>query len=434
MRVKGVILSLILASMIAILHSPVSALAQSIQGSTTIVISEISMGTSASASNEFVELYNNAKTDIDVSNWTIYYKSSTGKTWTKKASLPQNTIIHSHDYLLIASELSGADVKLSSGLAQTGGTVQLRDTNGTNIDMVGWGTADTSELQAATAAQADEVVYRQFDDQTQTMIDSDNNFSDFDISSTATPKLPPAIEIPAPDITTTYPVISLSELLPDPVAPQSDTSDEFIELYNPNNTEVNLSGWILKDAGGASYILKDKTIPSLGYLTITSAESSLSLNNSGDSIYLYSPDNNLVDESADYGNAKPGLSWAVVGNSWSWTVSPTPNAANSTVYVETITSKPANTTKTTTAKKAAVAKKAATSKVAKAKAKPSSTSSTKSNQDNPNTQTSTSSNSLIWSWLLIALGVGTIGYGIYEYRPEIIAAYHRLVTKFGASK
>ncbi len=416
------------------LHTTMVAMALSTPGSTTLVISEVSMGTTSSASDEFVELYNNAKIDVDISNWSIYYKSSTGNTWTKKAALPQNTIIHSHDYFLIASLLANADAKLSAGLAQTGGAIQLRDSNGANVDMVGWGTSDTSETQVAAAAQADEVIYRPFDEQTQTTQDSDDNFSDFDISAMATPKMPPAIETPSPDITTSYPVINLSELLPDPITPQSDSSDEFIELYNPNNMLVNLSGWILKDAGGASYIIKDKTISAFGYLTITSAESSLSLNNSGDIIYLYAPDNTLVDESADYGNAKPGLSWAVVGDSWNWTVSPTPNTTNSAVYVESENTRPASTSKTSSTKKAAAAKKASSNKTTKTKAKPSNIASNKSGQDNPNSETSATSNSLIWSWLLIALGVGTIGYGIYEYRPEIIAAYHRLIAKFGTSK
>ncbi len=431
MRAKGVILSLIIVILAPLFHASSVVLAQT--GSSSIVISEISMGTSNSASDEFIELYNNAQTDINVSNWTIYYKSSSGKTWTKKTSLAQNVTIHSHDYLLVATTLPSADTVLSSGLAQTGGTIQLRDANNITIDMVGWGTADTSEIQPAVPAQVDEVIYRQFDEQLQTMIDTDNNFADFDISNNTTPKLPPAIEVPSPDIIATYPIIILNELLPDPVSPLSDSSDEFIELYNPNNTDVNLSGWILKDAGGTSYILKDKIVPALGYLTVLSSESSLSLNNSGDVVYLYSPDNNLVDESADYGNAKPGITWAVIGDTWSWSSSPTPGTVNSTIYVEADLAKPATSKKASSIKKVSAAKKASTSKVAKAKAKPVSPNSTTS-QNNSNAESSGSANSLIWSWLLIALGVGTIGYGIYEYRPEIIAAYHRIITKFSTRK
>lgn len=427
MRVTGPVLSLIaiVASLLLGAATPVLA-----AGSSSVVISEISMGSSESASDEFVELYNNSNEDINLAGWAIYYKSSTGKTWSKKSSLTSSNIIHAHDYILVASIRPEADAKLTSGMSQTGGVIQVKNNTGTSVDIVGWGTADTSESQVATAAQGGEVIYRSFDDVTQTMQDSDNNFSDFDVSSTETPKLSPAIEIPAPDIATAYPKLSLNELFPNPASPQTDTSDEFIELYNPNNVSVDLSGWILKDAGGTSHIIKNKSIPALGYLTITSAESSLSLNNTGDVILLFSPDNNLVDESADYGDAKEGLTWAVVGYSWSWTVSPTPNAANSAIFVEPDSSKPASVaTKATTAKKAtSTANRTSAKKTSAAKSKAPADAKKSADSSAPGSS-STSSNSLIWSWLLIALGVGTIGYGIYEYRPEIISAYHRLATK-----
>jgi hypothetical protein len=392
--------------------------------SSSVVISEVSMGSEDSASDEFVELYNNTGNDIDLNGWSLYYKSSTGKTWTKRASIGQNSIIRSHDYYLLANSRAGADTVMTSGMSQTSGVIQIKDNNGTLIDLLGWGSADTFETEAAASPQAGEVLFRAFDN----MQDSENNFEDFNISANETPKAQPIVEQPTADVTKTFPQIALNELFPNPASPGEDSSDEFIELYNPNNQVVDLAGWILKDAGGSSYIIKDKSIPALGYLVITSAESSLSLNNTGDVIYLFSPDNNLVDNSADYGDAKEGLSWAIVGGNWDWTVNPTPATANSSVYIETDSSKPAATK--STSKKAPTVKKATVKKAAsKLSAKPkNSTNSDKSNTDQVSTS-GTSNNSLIWSWLLIALGVGTIGYGIYEYRPEIIGAYHRLANK-----
>ena len=428
MRVMRGILSLIFV-LAMVLHTGAN-LAKAASPISTVVISEVSMGTEDSASDEFVELYNNTGNDIDLNGWTLNYKSSTGKTWTKRASIGQNAIIRSHDYYLLASSRSGADAVMTSGMSQTSGVIQIKDNNGTLIDLVGWGSADTYETEAAASPQAGEVLFREFYTTTQNMLDSENNFEDFNISANETPKAQPTIEQPTADVTLTFPHIALNELFPNPAPPGEDSSDEFIELYNPNNQVVDLTGWILKDAGGSSYIIKDKSIPALGYQVITSAESSLSLNNSGDIIYLFSPDNNLVDNSADYGDAKEGLSWAIVGGNWDWTVSPTAGSTNSSVYVEADTSKPAanKTTgkKTTAAKK--VATKKATSKVA---AKPKSASTDKTAQ-NSNSTTGNNSNSLVWSWLLIALGIGTIGYGIYEYRPEIIGAYHRLKNKLSS--
>lgn len=49
-----------------------------------IVISELSMGSSTSATEEFVELYNNSENVISIANWSIYYRSATGTTYSKK--------------------------------------------------------------------------------------------------------------------------------------------------------------------------------------------------------------------------------------------------------------------------------------------------------------------------------------------------------------
>jgi hypothetical protein len=433
MRVIRGILSLICIT-VFVAHLVIAIVPARAASPAGIVISEVSMGSEDSASDEFVELYNNSPVDINLNGWGMYYKSSTGKTWTKRASFAQNTVVHAHDYFLLASSRADADLTMTAGMSQTSGVIQIKDNNDTTIDLIGWGSADTYEAQASASPQAGEVLYRQFDTVSQTMQDTDNNFDDLNISANETPKAPPVVEVPTADITQTYPKIVLNELLPNPASPQEDTSDEFIELYNPNSQPVDMSGWILKDAGGASYIIKDKAIPGLGYLVITSAESSLSLNNTGDIIYLYSPDNTVVDVSADYGDAKEGLSWAVVGDSWDWTISPTPGSANSTAYVELDTSKPASASKTTAAKKAVSATKKTAAKTTSSKvtAKPKATSSNdKSSQDQAQ-GSSGNTNSLVWSWLLIALGVGTIGYGIYEYRPEIIGAYHRLANKFKA--
>jgi hypothetical protein len=38
----------------------------------------------------------------------------------------------------------------------------------------------------------------------------------------------------------------------------------------------------------------------------------------------------------------------------------------------------------------------------------------------------------LWTWLLVAAGVATISYGIYEYRTEIQIRIQKLRAKFGA--
>lgn len=393
---------------------------------TSVVISEISMGSEDSASEEFVELYNNSQSDLDISDWGIYYKSSSGKTWTKKYTFASSTIIKAHDFITV-STLTGSTYTLSSGMAQTAGSMQIKDSIGTTIDLVGWGSSDAYETKAVTAAQASESLYRQFDESNKTFVDTDNNLDDYFITRNITPNSVPKTEIAAPDETISYSSLILSEIFPDPASPQTDSNDEFIEIYNPTDNEVDLSGWVLKDSGGTSFVIKDKAIAPHGYLAISAAESSISLNNTGDVISLFDPSGTLQDESVDYGAAESGLSWGFVGGTWVWTSTPTPNNSNSTAIVlagQSTTAKKSTATK---------AKKAATKKVAKAKtAKAASAKIAKDASAQPNT-TSSSQNNNWWSWLLIALGLGTIGYGIYEYRPEIANFYYRLKAKFRSS-
>ncbi len=53
----------------------------------SILITEVQTGTEVSASQEFVEIYNDSSTQVDISGWSMYYKSATGNTWTKKATI-----------------------------------------------------------------------------------------------------------------------------------------------------------------------------------------------------------------------------------------------------------------------------------------------------------------------------------------------------------
>lgn len=425
MRVKV----LFILSVMAITLVPVRVFASA----GDIVISEISMGSEESASSEFVELYNNSSAAIDISNWGVYYKSATGKTWTKRASIGASTTLAPHSFYLISTD-TGSSAHLTSGMAQSGGTIQVRNTSTGIVDQIGWGSTDTSNGKASIVVQAGESLYRQYDQNTLTMVDTGDNFGDFYITTNMTPAGLPVAEAEEPETKSSYPHIVINELYPDPTADQSESSDEFIELYNPNSYDVDLNGWLLKDASENTYIIKAKTISAGGYISIMSAESHLSLNNTGDTIRLMSPSSQLIDETADYGESIEGLSWALVGDTWNWTVSPTPNTTNSAVYVINVAK--AAGASTASAKKVAV-KKASTAKPKAAKAnkiagaKVASANGGKTDTDNTSSAQSALAN--LWPWLLITLGIGTIGYGIYEYRPEITTAYYKLKNKFSAS-
>ncbi len=396
-----------------------------------ILISEVQTGSAESASDEFVELYNNTTQPLDISGWSLYYKSATGKTWSKKATVSENSVVASHDFWVFSSVIDG-DTHINSGFSESGGNIQLKDKQGNVVEQFGWGSADSPLGQAASEAHGGQSMYRLYDDATQTMNDTDNNFADFDVAESPTPNAVPAIVSAEPDPSpASYLPLKLTELMPDPASPQSDSTDEFIEIYNPNSTTVNLDGWKLTDDSGKEFIIKGKTLAPNSYVALYIPETGITLNNTGDTISLTNPNGDVTDQSADYGNAKEGYSWSLIDGQWDWATSPTPGTTNATVYVEPDDFSPAASVakvkKATTVKKTSA--KAAAPKTSKA-------TSAKSSSSNPVTKTSGQENSQSpmsnwWSWLLIALGVGTIGYGIYEYRSELQLFFKKLGGKLG---
>lgn len=97
---------------------------------------------------------------------------------------------------------------------------------------------------------------------------------------------------------------------------EKSTADEWIELYNNNDSPVSLEGWILKSATGTLEIVLKGIIPAKGFYllertdddTISSINADLiysgALKNNGESIGLYDNLTNLVD-SAFYPDGWP---------------------------------------------------------------------------------------------------------------------------------
>ncbi|MFB1479178.1 lamin tail domain-containing protein [Corallococcus sp. RDP092CA] len=127
-----------------------------------VVISEFCGGTTANASDEFVELYNPTNADIDMSGWKVQYRAAgaTSK-YSQSSSLPQGAIIKAHGYYLLVGSgyPSDAAVKedakygFNSSASTSGGghvrigTSALGDADGdvNAIDTLGYGTGAAPE-------------------------------------------------------------------------------------------------------------------------------------------------------------------------------------------------------------------------------------------------------------------------------------------------
>src|SRR3954467_163460 len=126
--------------------------------STGLLVSEVMTG-GASASDEFIEIYNASSNTLDLSGLELVYATATGTTVTRKQSwmpLP----VPAHRHVLIANSsgrwAAGADGVYSGGVAATGGSVVLRVVGGEVVDALSWGDASSAfvEGSAATAPPA----------------------------------------------------------------------------------------------------------------------------------------------------------------------------------------------------------------------------------------------------------------------------------------
>ncbi len=123
--------------------------------------------------------------------------------------------------------------------------------------------------------------------------------------------------------------IIISELYP---KPETSSNDEFIELYNTGSNSVNLKDWKLDDqypGGSGEYTINSDLIIEAGqYLSFDKPQIHISLNDTGDYVRLIQPDNNVLDETPNYGSAKKGYSYSLLNDQWQWSLRVTKNQVN----------------------------------------------------------------------------------------------------------
>jgi hypothetical protein len=160
-------------------------------------VNEFSTGTSGSATDEFVELFNVGAGPADLSGHKVVYRSGAGTSDVTLATIPEGTILAAGAfYLLGGSGYAGArpaDQAFSAGLAATAGGVGLRDGGGTLLDSVGYGTATNAFVEAhAAPAPPATAMPGSSDIRLPDGADTDDNSGDFRITAAPTPGAPNA--------------------------------------------------------------------------------------------------------------------------------------------------------------------------------------------------------------------------------------------------
>ena len=120
----------------------------------------------------------------------------------------------------------------------------------------------------------------------------------------------------------------INEFLPNPVG--KDADGEWIELFN-NNAAANIDGWQIKDASGRIFYLKGVIEPN-EYLVLDYKTTKISLNNDGETLFLYDQNGRLIDKAEYSGKVPEGKSLVRQGDKFIFTGQPTPGKENNPFF------------------------------------------------------------------------------------------------------
>ena len=270
----------------------------------TVLINEIAWaGTSASSSDEWIELHNLGPLPISLSGWNL--------TDGNDVSISLSGSIAAHSFFLLErtddSTVSdvAADGIYSGSLNNAGETLQLLGPSGELVDSANASGGSWPAGNASSKASMERRGGGDIPGNWGTFTGYGGNGQDASGGPIrGTPRHTNSLFFPTPTPTTVPSRIVINEVL---IRPRHDwegtggvtTADEFIELYNAGSLPVYLKGWWLDDvagAGSAPYDLPGVTISPRGYAVFFRTKTKIALNDSGDTVRLLTPDGRKIDQ------------------------------------------------------------------------------------------------------------------------------------------
>jgi len=118
--------------------------------------------------------------------------------------------------------------------------------------------------------------------------------------------------------------IYINEIFPSP-----SEGEEWIELKNNTNEEIDLTNWILDDVEGGSkyYIIPELKIPPHSYISISKSQSGIAFNNNGDEVRLFDNEGYLVNK-VIYPSTALDKSYIFQDGNWIWSNTATQEQKN----------------------------------------------------------------------------------------------------------
>jgi len=303
-----------------------------------VVINEIAwMGTTEGWQYEWIELYNNQAQEASIKGCQIDNAKAKGGV----LELLEEKVIPAGGYFLICKketmgcDLSVGSLSLNNDYQENGGLV-LKDASGNIVDQTpvphgsGWPAGDNETKQTMerkSFSLAGENILNWGSSQNPGGTPKNKNSVLTESINFSRDELPTKRDTPS-----SVADVLINEIMPSPSGP--DSQEEWIEIFNQNNFEVNLSGWKISDLAGAttSYVFTEGLkIRGKGFLVLERPKTKIVLNNEGDGLVLFQPSGNLVHQVL-FEKAPQGQSYnrtlSDLKEVWVWSEKPSPGNVN----------------------------------------------------------------------------------------------------------
>lgn len=274
--------------------------------------------------NDFIELHNTTNKPIDISGWKLK-KITQGGTESKIITFSlkgYKVIIPANDYLLWSHEdYSPKNLTLkqftSKEILSNNYSIGLFNKNDNLIDSLTYGSGHKETYNPS-------IIY-QGNPSANESLERDLEKNIFNLQENPSPENTAFLIEFIPEQLP----LRINEVFPNPAAKGED--NEYIEIYNFGDKNIDLTGFILKDATrSGGYVFPAETEIKPGeFLLIYKSVSKISLNNTEEQIYLLDDNENQIDF-LEYFKTKEESSFGFdeVENTFRWSKNLTPGAKN----------------------------------------------------------------------------------------------------------
>lgn len=257
-----------------------------------VVINEIHYHpASENDAEEFIELFNQADTPADISGWEV--------TDEVLFRFPEGTLVPPKSYVVVAKEVEAIEAihglrnvygPYVRSLSDAGGVVRLVDEQQVGICEVSYSDSPPWPSSADGDGPSLELKSPDLDS-----LSPPNWRSSWVVSGTPG----------RPNTSFEGPVV-INEFMAIPIL-----AEDWIELYNATDSQVDLSGYYVSDTLGnlTRYRIPDGTVvEGRDFLFITQTERGFGIGSEGETIVLTAPDGKTVQSQYSYSEQRPGVS------------------------------------------------------------------------------------------------------------------------------